>query len=266
MPKIIQAGRTITADFAEIENMYQQDTFEIEVQFTDNTFDGYITMLSVGNPQYSDEFYQLPIIDGKVTLPFYTTNKLGIMTISLFGFKNSQVITTNTCEFTIILSNPTNIKKVPGISNWVNVMQEFVKAQMAQTKSEITPTIDPTTHNWFIGGIDTGVDARGETVAEDLEELEKKIPSPITTITIQPTDWVNGEYTFSDSRITINPESNQEFLPPDWVKDVNDDVIDAIAAASIQSVSQEEGKAIIACKGDIPTISIQLKVIFRGVK
>lgn len=266
MSKIIQSGKTISADFSTIENMYQQDTFDIEVELIDDTFNGYITMLSVCNPQYDDNVYTLPIINNKVTLPYYTTNKLGVMTISLFGFKGSQVITTNKLEFTVAASNPTNIKKVPGYVDWNTTMQSYVDAQIQQTKTEITPSIDPTTHNWLIGGVDTGVDARGENVQEDLEELEQKIPSPSITVTIQPSDWVNGQYTISDSRITMNPESHQEFLPPDWKKDVNDDVIEAIQAANIRSVSQSNGQAVIACMGDVPTIAIQLKIIFRGVK
>lgn len=99
-----------------------------------------------------------------------------------------------------------------------------------------------------------------------IENINNTMHSTIKTFTIQPSEWIDGKYTITDPLITMDPESNQEFLPPEWIKGVNDDVIDAIAAANIQNAGQEEGKAFIACKGDIPTISIQLKVIFRGVK
>ena len=103
-------------------------------------------------------------------------------------------------------------------------------------------------------------------ICETINANTNKLVTTIKTITIQPTQWVNGSYTVSDPLITMDPESNQEFLPPDWQKDVNDDVIEAIQAANIRSVSQSNGQAVIACMGDVPTIAIQLKIIFRGVK
>ena len=99
-----------------------------------------------------------------------------------------------------------------------------------------------------------------------IENINTTMHSTIKTFTIQPSEWIDGKYTITDPLITMDPESNQEFLPPDWQKDVNDDVIEAIQAANIRSVSQSNGQAVIACMGDVPTIAIQLKIIFRGVK
>ena len=91
------------------------------------------------------------------------------------------------------------------------------------------------------------------------------IASPMTTITIAASAWTaDKKYTISDSRITAT--SNQEFLPPIYVEGTNDAIIDAIQAANIQDVGQSAGKAVIQCKGDKPTISIQLRIIFRGEK
>lgn len=90
------------------------------------------------------------------------------------------------------------------------------------------------------------------------------IASPTTTITIAASAWTSdNKYTVSDSRITAT--SNQEFLLPLYTGS-NDAMIDAIQSAQIVDAGQSAGKAVIQCKGDKPTISIQLRIIFRGEK
>lgn len=93
-----------------------------------------------------------------------------------------------------------------------------------------------------------------------------KLVTTKKTITIQPEEWIDGIYTLNDQLITMDPESNQEFLPPDWVKGENDAVIEAIDEAQIKSISQTNGQAKIGCKGEVPSIAIQLIVVFRGAK
>lgn len=121
--------------------------------------------------------------------------------------------------------------------------------------------------------VESAITAKGYQTASQVNSAitskgyitEADIDSPTTTITIAASAWsADGKYTVSDSRITAT--SNQEFLPPLYVKGTNDEIIDAIQAANIQDVGQSAGKAIIQCKGDKPTISIQLRVIFRGEK
>ena len=121
--------------------------------------------------------------------------------------------------------------------------------------------------------VESAITAKGYQTASQVNSAitskgyitEADIDSPTTTITIAASAWsADGKYTVSDSRITAT--SNQEFLPPLYIKDTNDAIIDAIQAANIQDVDQSAGKAIIQCKGDKPTITIQLRVIFRGEK
>ena len=161
MAKITQKLKTISADFSNIENQYSNNTFDIQVELNDSTFNGYIPMLSVSNPQHNGETYIVPIINKVAKLPYYCTDFLGTTTISLFGYKtNSQdTITTNKLSFEVIASNPTNIFQEPSDDNWHYTMTSYVDAQV----DTIKPHIDPVTKNWFIGSTDTGVKADGTT-------------------------------------------------------------------------------------------------------
>lgn len=164
MAKIIQQNKTITADFTYIENQYQNNTFDIEIELSDDTFKDYIVMLSVSNPQHTIESYPIPIIDGVAKLPYYCTDFLGTTTISLFGYKarENDVITTNKIDFEVIASNPTNIYTVPSDDNWHITMKNFAIGLVDALGKEIEPTIGEN-HHWFIGGEDTGVLAEGFT-------------------------------------------------------------------------------------------------------
>lgn len=120
---------------------------------------------------------------------------------------------------------------------------------------------------WFatIQGI-LDEDTAGNLLAM-IEDLQDKMESPIVTITIESTDWVDGVYTLSDSRITAT--SNQEFLPP--IYDATEGTgntaeIEALQSANLQDGGQSTGQAKIICMGDVPTITIHLRVIFRGEK
>lgn len=121
--------------------------------------------------------------------------------------------------------------------------------------------------------VESAITAKGYQTASQVNSAitskgyitEADIDSPTTTITIAASAWSSdNKYTISDSRITAT--SNQEFLPPLYIEGTNDAMIDAIQAANILDVGQSAGKAIIQCKGDKPTITIQLRVIFRGEK
>lgn len=87
--------------------------------------------------------------------------------------------------------------------------------------------------------------------------------STIKTITINTTDWVGSVYTLNDPLITAT--SNQEWLPPIATAD-NSAEIEAVQKANIQDNGQSVGQAKIICMGDVPTIAINLRVIFRGEK
>lgn len=94
--------------------------------------------------------------------------------------------------------------------------------------------------------------------------IESPLISTIKTITIQPSQWQDKQYTLNDPLITAT--SNQEWCLPVYNGSSDDDMFDAIDAARIRSGGQSAGKAIIKCQGDVPTIAIKLDVIFRGVK
>ena len=145
-----------------------------------------------------------------------------------------------------------------------------------QTASQVNSAI---TSKGYITSIpseyvtDTELTAKGYQTASQVNNAitskgyitEADIDSPTTTITIAASAWTSDKkYTISDSRITAT--SNQEYLPPIYVEGTNDAIIDAIQAANIQDAGQSTGKAVIQCKGDKPTISIQLRIIFRGEK
>lgn len=157
--KITQTNKTISADFVYIENQYQNETVEISVEFSDDTFNGYVTMMSISNPGHPNQPpYVLPIVNGKVKLPNYTTDFLGLIPISLFGFKGEEVITTNILKFELIASNPTNINIVPKEVDWLQTMESYVDG--------IVPTITPSIRNgyWYIGETNTGVSATGDII------------------------------------------------------------------------------------------------------
>ena len=102
-----------------------------------------------------------------------------------------------------------------------------------------------------------------DTLSSNITNVSNKIPSPTATITINTTDWSDGVYTLSDSRITAT--SNQEFLPPILTAD-NQAEIEALQSANLQDYGQSAGQAKIKCMGDVPKIAVHLRVIFRGEK
>lgn len=105
------------------------------------------------------------------------------------------------------------------------------------------------------------------TANSNISTINNKLASPTATITINPTDWVDGVYTLNDSRITAT--SNQEFLPPIYDPtdgSGNQSEIEALQAANLQDGGQSVGQAKIICMGTVPTITVHLRVIFRGEK
>lgn len=87
--------------------------------------------------------------------------------------------------------------------------------------------------------------------------------STMKTITVQPSEWVDGVYTLVDDLITET--SYQEWLPP-LKTETNTAVIEAIQNANIVDYGQSAGQAQIFCMGTVPTIEVQFRVIFRSEK
>ena len=90
-----------------------------------------------------------------------------------------------------------------------------------------------------------------------------QLQSPMTTIRITPSSWSSGTYTLYDSRITAT--SNQEFLPPVWYSG-SESIFEAISEANLVDAGQGSGWAKIHCLGTVPSITIQMRVVFRGDK
>ena len=94
-------------------------------------------------------------------------------------------------------------------------------------------------------------------------KINNLISSPIKTISIAPWEWQNGSYVILDSRITAT--SNQDILPPIYSESTKIQ-IEAIQSANLMDGGQETGRATIVCGGTVPTITITLRIIFRGEK
>ncbi len=98
-----------------------------------------------------------------------------------------------------------------------------------------------------------------------ITNINKQVQSTTKTITIQPSEFVEGVYTLSDDLITET--SNQEILPVAYSEE-NKAMIDAFNAAAFQDVEngQTTGQTKFICTGEVPTIPINIRVIFRGDK
>lgn len=207
MAKLIQTLKTITADFSKIENQYQNNTFDIEVELTDETFKDYIVMLSINNPQHYTEAYPIPIINGVAKLPYYCTDYLGTTTISLFGYKvdSDDIITTNKVDVEVVASNPTNVHYAPSDDNWANIMKAYVDSMIDALGEDITPSISEDGY-WYIGDVNTGIKADG--TSEDYytkNEVDEKIDDVVDVQEITlTTSWSENTQTVAVSGITAN--------------------------------------------------------------
>ena len=97
------------------------------------------------------------------------------------------------------------------------------------------------------------------------QQINMLLKSTTKTITIQPSEFVEGVYTLNDDLITET--SNQEILPAAYSEE-NKAMIDAFNAAAFQDVEngQTTGQTKFICTGEVPTIPINIRIIFRGDK
>lgn len=157
------------------------------------------------------------------------------------------------------------------VSNIEEVDFEQIAAQFNDYFDDFKTTNLNSFNTWFqtIQGI-LGEDEAAELLQliqanqTSIESINGSLPSTTKTITIQPSQWSNKQYTLNDPLITAT--SNQEFCLPIYTGETDDEMFDAIDAARIRSGGQSAGQAIIKCQGDVPTIAIRLDVVFRGVK
>lgn len=86
-------------------------------------------------------------------------------------------------------------------------------------------------------------------------------PSVTKSITLTAASWSSGSYTISDSLITAS--SNQEIIP---AVGITKDQYKAMSAAMIVDGGQSAGSLTLKALGEVPTIDIPIRIIFRGVK
>lgn len=84
----------------------------------------------------------------------------------------------------------------------------------------------------------------------------------ITTVTLYASNWSDGVYTITDSR--IDSTTVQEYLPG---LGVTDDQLAALQSANIHDNGQDNGHAYLKAYGDVPSIDIPIRIMFNpGVK
>lgn len=188
------------------------------------------------------------------TLPTATSSVLGGVKVG-----SNLSISSGVLSATV----PTKVSQLTNDSGYISsVPSEYItetelNAKGYQTSAQVESAITKKGYQ-TASQVNSSITSKGYITEED-------IASPTTTITIAASAWTSDKkYTISDSRITAT--SHQEFLFPVYTGTSMDAMIEAIQNAQIVDAGQSAGKAIIQCKGDKPTISIQLRVIFRGEK
>lgn len=166
--KITQVGRKITSDFTELESQYSNNTVVIDVELTDATFTNYTMFASIRIKTFSTYNYHIPITNNQITLPSVALNYAGVLTVSIYGTNGSDdVITSDIVTLNVVASNPTGVQATPISTDWVEIMTQYVNAEIIRLGGNIAPSINETTHNWFIGEYDTGIRAKGDVCTID---------------------------------------------------------------------------------------------------
>lgn len=107
----------------------------------------------------------------------------------------------------------------------------------------------------------TSVRNRVTSVETRATNIESKLQTKEKIVTINASDWSGGIYTLNDSSITAT--SIQEWLPP---LNPSADVLKALQNAMLVDYSQSVGFTKIKCLGKVPSITVTMRVIFRGEK
>ena len=94
--------------------------------------------------------------------------------------------------------------------------------------------------------------------------LQNEIVSIEKTIILEAENWVGNIYTIEDELITAN--SNQEILEPVYSSNENPAQREAIRDADLIDGGQTTGSMTLIAFGDVPTINVPIRVIFRGLK
>lgn len=103
--------------------------------------------------------------------------------------------------------------------------------------------------------------ALDEQLAGQVVNFMDKYPTQVLDYTLLASSWdtTQKRYLINDTRITSN--SFQEYLP---ALDITQEQLEALSGANIQDGGQETGKAYLKAFGDVPTINIPIRILFRG--
>lgn len=101
------------------------------------------------------------------------------------------------------------------------------------------------------------------TVLTDLRKVQNTSSSKaeMTPIVLLASNWSGGKYTISDSRISAT--STQEVIPA-LSDNITDPSLEALQVANIQDGGQTNGMMFLVARGDVPTVDIPIRVIFKG--
>ena len=108
-----------------------------------------------------------------------------------------------------------------------------------------------------INATNTEINSQGT----DIATLQTQIVSTTKSYTLSSASWSNAQYTISDSLITAT--SNQEVLPG---LNITAEQMEALSGAIIVDGGQSAGSLILKALGDVPTVDVPIRVIYRGVK
>lgn len=113
---------------------------------------------------------------------------------------------------------------------------------------------------------DLSVDSTTHIQASEIEYGSTNVANALNTMRtttrtylLSPTGWNDGIYTIESEFVTL--ESTQDILP---TVDILPDQLEALQAANIIDGGQTNGKLYLKALGDIPLISLPIRIVFRG--
>lgn len=102
---------------------------------------------------------------------------------------------------------------------------------------------------------------KGQLTTDAAGKLQTEIDSTIKNVTLSASSWSSSTYTVTDSLITAT--SNQEIIPAVGITPAQ---LNALQRAIITDGGQSAGSITLKALGEVPTIDIPVRVIFRGSK
>lgn len=132
------------------------------------------------------------------------------------------------------------------------------KYNMVTNGDNTVSLIDVTTYS------EQGDDFGAEDINATNEQVNTNtanITSTEISLTLNWADWEGDLITINNELITAS--SNQEILP---ARNIGLDQLETLQNANLQDYAQGTGYITLKAFGDIPTMNIPIRIIFRGVK